>query len=212
MKINKDHSTVFDESCLQRMASLTGRWQGLKLVNLRALSRTWDQSRLAVGIGRDNSGSVGSAAPANLFSSLSQPACRLNPHPCAQVYYGKPKKLAVDLIIWSGEFWITSTFSFHTDTRNTESLLSKGTRSSLINSKGGRSVQYQMSSISSNFFVAVFTWASSARGGRNLWRTYHCSSQRKSPGKTSLQVVSQQNTSPWLVCFVSDQVSGIIIL
>ena len=149
MKINKDHSTVFDESCLQRMASLTGRWQGLKLVNLRALSRTRDQSRLAVGIVRDNLGLVGSAAPANLFSSLSQPACRLNPHPCAQVYYGKPKKLAVDLIIWSGEFWITSTFSFHTDTRNTESLLSKGTRSSLINSIGGRSVQYQMSSISS---------------------------------------------------------------
>ena len=212
MKINKERSTVFDESCLQRMASLTGRWQGLKLVNLRALSRTKDQSRLAIGISRDNLGLVGSAAPANLFSSLSQPACRLNPHPCAQVYYGKPKKLAVDLIIWSGELWITSTFSFHPDTRNTESLLSKGTRSSLINSIGRRSVHYQMSSISSNFFVAVFTWASSARGGRNLWRTYHCSSQRKSPGKTSLQVVSQQNTSPWLVCFVSDQVSGIIIL
>ena len=212
MKINKEHSTVYDESCLQRMASLTGRWQGLKHVNLRALSRTKDQSRLAIGISRDNLGLVGSAAPANLFSSLSQPACRLNPHPCAQVYYGKPKKLAVDLIIWSGELWITSTFSFHPDTRNTESLLSKGTRSSLINSIGRRSVHYQMSSISSNFFVAVFTWASSARGGRNLWRTYHCSSQRKSPGKTSLQVVSQQNTSPWLVCFVSDQVSGIIIL
>merc|ERR1719494_1014642 len=60
------------------MASLTGRWQGLKLVNLRALSRTRDQSRLAVG----------SVAPANLFSSLSQPACRLNPHPCAQVNFG----------------------------------------------------------------------------------------------------------------------------
>jgi len=70
------------------MASLTGRWQGLKLVNLRALSRTRDQSRLAVGIVRDNLGLVGSAAPANLFSSLSQPACRLNPHPCAQVNFG----------------------------------------------------------------------------------------------------------------------------
>ena len=153
------------------MASLTGRWQGLKLVNLRALSRTRDQSRLAIGTGRDNLGLVGSAAPANLFSSLSQPACRLNPHPCAQVYQGKifvPKKLAVDNIVKSGGFWITSTFSFHPDTRNTESLLSKGTRSSLINSIGRRSVHYQMSSISSNFFVAVFTWASSARGGRNL--------------------------------------------
>ena len=177
MKINKDHSTVFDESCLQRMASLTGRWQGLKLVNLRALSRTRDQSRLAVGIVRDNLGPVGSAAPANLFSSLSQPACRLNPHPCAQVYYGKPKKLAVDLIIWSGELWITSTFSFHPDTRNTESLLSKGTRSSLIISTGGRSVQsIKCHQFLPSFFVAVFTWASSARGGRNLWCTYHCSS------------------------------------
>jgi len=68
------------------MASLTGRWQGLKLVTIRALNR--DQSRLAIGIVRDNFGCVGSAAPANLFSSLSQPACRLNPHPYTQVNFG----------------------------------------------------------------------------------------------------------------------------
>jgi len=68
------------------MASLTGRWQGLKLMGLRALNR--DQSRLTIGIVRDNLGLVGSAAPANLFSSLSQPACRLNPHPYTQVNFG----------------------------------------------------------------------------------------------------------------------------
>ena len=154
MKINKEHSTVFDESCLQSMASLTGRWQGLKLVSLRALNR--DQSRLTIGIIRDNLGLVGSAAPANLFSSLSQPACRLNPHPYTQVYKGKlfvSKKLAVYHTIWSGEFWTTSTFSFHPDTRNTESLLSKGTKSSLVISLGRRLVQYQMSSISSLQFL-----------------------------------------------------------
>ena len=80
--------TVFEGSCLQRMASLTGRWQGLTLVALRALSR--DQSGLVRTLGRDHLelGRItksGIMTPVNTFSSLSPPICRLGPLPCAQV-------------------------------------------------------------------------------------------------------------------------------
>jgi len=70
------------------MASLSGRWQGLALVALRALSR--DQAGLVRALGRNHvelglTATKGIATPVNTFSSFSPMICRLGPLPCAQV-------------------------------------------------------------------------------------------------------------------------------
>lgn len=70
------------------MASLSGRWQGLALVALRALSR--DQAGLVRALGRNHvelglTTTKGIATPVNTFSSFSPMICRLGPLPCAQV-------------------------------------------------------------------------------------------------------------------------------
>jgi len=77
------------------MASLTGRWQGMTLVALRALNR--DQSGLVRTLGRDHLElsrvtKSGIMTPVNTFFSLSPPICRLGPLPCAQVSLQSPKR------------------------------------------------------------------------------------------------------------------------
>ena len=72
------------------MASLSGRWQGLALVALRALSR--DQAGLVRALGRNHvelglTTTKGIATPVNTFSSFSPMICRLGPLPCAQVFF-----------------------------------------------------------------------------------------------------------------------------
>jgi len=86
---------LLDSLLQERMASLTGKWQGMTLVALRALSR--DQSGLVRNLSRDHLelGRItksGIMTSVNSFSSFSPLICRLGPLPCAQVSLQSPKR------------------------------------------------------------------------------------------------------------------------